>query len=76
MYILGRIKFYSIFLNLESWKKSSYKPVNKGLPREEQHMTFIDKWPLFGGYIVIFNQRKVTELWPLFTGWSLFRGGL
>ena len=44
-------------------------------------MVFIDKWPLFGGYIVLrkgdsLNQGMVTEVWPLFTGWSLFRGGL
>ena len=39
-------------------------------------MVFIDKWSLFGGYIVLFNQGKVTEVWPLFAGWSLFEGGL
>ena len=48
----------------------------KGLPRERQHMVFIDKLPLLGGYILLFNQGKVTEVWPLFTGWSLFGGGL
>ena len=32
------------------------KPVNKGHPRERQCMVFIDKWPLFGGYIVLFNK--------------------
>jgi hypothetical protein len=39
-------------------------------------MTFIDKWSLFGGYYVIFNQGRVIEEWPLFTKWSLFPGGL
>ena len=38
-------------------------------------MVFLDKWPLFGGYIVLFNQGRVTEEWPLFTGWSLVGGG-
>ena len=57
-------------------KQNTVKSVNKGHPRDRQHMVFIDKWPLFGGYIVLFNQRKVTEVWPLFTGWSLCRGGL
>ena len=35
-------------------------------------MVFIDKLSLFEGYIVLFNQGRVTEVWPLFTGWSLF----
>ena len=52
------------------------KPVNKGHPRERQHMTFIDKWSFFGGYFVLFYQGKVIEVWTLFTGWSLFGGGL
>ena len=38
-------------------------------------MVFIDKWSLFRGYIVLFNQGRVTEVWPLFTVWSLFGGG-
>ena len=41
-----------------------------------QHMVFLDNWPLFGGYTVLFNQGKVTEVWPLFRGLSLFEGGL
>ena len=54
------------------------KPVNKWHPNERQHiiMVFIDKWSLFGGYIVLFNQGRVIEVWPLFTGWSLLAGGL
>ena len=39
-------------------------------------MAFIDKCPLFGGYIVLFGQGRVTEVLPLFTGWSLFGGDL
>ena len=39
-------------------------------------MVFTDKCPLIGGYIVLFNNGKVTEMWPLFTGWSLFQVGL
>ena len=31
-------------------------------------MVFIDKWSLFGSYFVIFNQGKVTEVWPLLQG--------
>ena len=34
-------------------------------------MAFIDKWSLFGGYIILFNQGKVTTVWLLFAGWSL-----
>ena len=51
-------------------------PVNKGHPRERQEMVFRDKRSLFGGYIVYFKQRSVMGVWSLFTGWSLFRGGL
>ena len=50
--------------------------MNKGHPRERQNMVFIDKWSLFGGNFVLFYQGRVTEVWPLFTGWSLFGGGL
>ena len=39
------------------------KPVNKGHPKERQNMVFIDKWSLFGGNIVLFNQGKVTEVY-------------
>ena len=52
------------------------KPVNKGHPWERQNMVFIDKWSLFEGYFVFFYQGRVIEVWPLFTGWSLFGGGL
>ena len=38
------------------------KPVNKGHSRERQDMVFIDKWPLFGGYFVLFYQRRVIEV--------------
>ena len=50
---------------------NTVKPVNKSHPRERHIMVFIDKWPLFGGYIILFNQGRVTEVGPLFTGWSL-----
>ena len=52
------------------------KPVNKGHATERQNMVFIDKWSSFGGYIASFYQGRVVEMWPLFAGWSLFRGGL
>ena len=29
------------------------KPVNKGYPRERQHIVFIDKWSLFGVYFIL-----------------------
>ena len=28
----------------------------------------------FRGYIALFNQGRVTELWPLFTMWPFFGG--
>ena len=49
--------------------------MNKGHPSEGHHMVFTDMWPLFGGYIVLFNEGRVTNEWPLFTGWSIFGGG-
>ena len=55
---------------------STVNLVNKGHPRERQNMVVIDKWPLFGGYFVLFNQWRVIGVWSLFTGWSLFGGGL
>ena len=36
--------------------------MSKGHPRERQHMVFIDKWPLFEGYIALFNCIKVPKL--------------
>ena len=38
------------------------KSVNNGHQKERQHMVFIDKWSLFGGYFVLFNQGSVTEV--------------
>ena len=51
------------------------KPVNKGYPWEKQNVVFIDKWSLFGGYFALFYQESVIEVWHLFTGSPLFRGG-
>ena len=42
--------------------------MNKGHPRERQHMVFIDMWSLFEGYIVLFNQGSVAEVRSLFGG--------
>ena len=42
------------------------KPVDKGHPRERQHMIFLDKWTLFGGCFVLFYQGTVIEMWSLF----------
>ena len=47
------------------------EPVNKGHPREKQHMVFIDKWSLFEGFIELFNQERGYWI----TLWSLFGGG-
>ena len=49
-----------IFINISF--ESTVKNVNKGHIRERQHVPFINKWPLFRGYIVIFKQGKVTEV--------------
>ena len=38
------------------------KPVNKGHSRKKLHMVFIDKWALFGGYFVLFDQGRVIEM--------------
>ena len=45
------IKGLSGLTILQTW--NTVKPVNKGHQREDQHMVFIDKWPLFGGYSFI-----------------------
>ena len=50
--------------------------MNKGHSSERQHMAFMDKWPLFEGYFVLCYQRRLTEVRPLFTGCSIFGGGL
>ena len=57
-------------------KYTTDKPVNKDHPQERLHMVFMDKWFLFGGFIILFNQGRVTDEWPSFLGWSLFRGDL
>ena len=50
--------------------------MNKSHPGDRQNMVFIDKWSLFGSYLVLFSQGMVIEVWPLFTGWSLYGDGL
>ena len=52
------------------------KHVNKGHQKENKNMVFIDKLSLFGRYFILFNQGMVIEVWPFFTVWSLFGGGL
>ena len=44
------------------------KPVNKSHPRERQNKVLIDKRSLFAGYIVLFYQERVIEVWCLLTG--------
>ena len=48
------------------------KSVNKGHPRERQHMVLIDNLRL----LCFILSRKIIEVWPLYIGLSLFRGGL
>ena len=50
--------------------------MNNGHQMERQNMAFIGKWSLFGGHFDLFYQGRVIEVWPLFTGWSLFGGDL
>ena len=53
--------------NYEWVSDSTVKPVNKGHQRERLHnsLDFIDMWSLFGGYFLLFNQGRVTEVWPV-----------
>ena len=37
------------------------KSANKGHPRERQIMVFIDKWPLFGGYLFYFINEGLLD---------------
>ena len=39
-------------------------------------MVFKDKWSAFEGYLVLFYEGMVIEVWLLFAGWSLFGGRL
>ena len=57
-------------------ESNKVRPVNKDHPWERQHMVFIDKWALFGGFFFYFYQERLMEVRPLFTGWSLFGDGL
>ena len=50
--------------------------MNKNHLSERQDMVLVDKWSLFEGYIALFYQGRVVQVWPLFTGWSLFGGDL
>ena len=43
------------FLHLNVFRNQhTVKPVNKGHPRERQHMVLIDKWVLYAGFFVLF----------------------
>ena len=58
-------------------KTNTVKPVNKGHSREGKDST----WSLYasGLYLeVMFYliKENVITMWPLFTEWSLFEGGL
>ena len=35
----------------------------------------MDKWSLFEGF-VLFNQQMIFEACPLYTRWSILKGGL
>ena len=59
-YFLFTLKIpYKRWSNITSWH--TVKPVNKGHPREWQHMIFKDMWSLFGGYFVKFYQGRVMK---------------
>jgi hypothetical protein len=79
---MGHVSFFvssRIKIHIKIYKsvqKYTVKSVNKGHSKETQNMVFIYKWSLFGGYNGHINQCRVVEEWPLFTGWSLFWGGL
>ena len=56
------INYKLLLYNLYLIITCTVKPVNKGHPREKQHMVFINKWPFLGGYTVLFYQGRVTEV--------------
>ena len=59
--IYTNIYTFNIYvMSLEYCFLMSYKvkTVNKGHPREGQHMVFKDKWSLFEGFFVLFLSRK------------------
>ena len=63
---------FILFMNVIIRAYSTVKPGNKGHPRERHHMVFVDKWSLFGGYLVLFYHGRVIEKimvflrrWPL-----------
>ena len=72
----GMFERYCDLCLVSSNNSNTDKPVYNGHPREVHYMVFIENWSLFVGYIVLFNQGRVTEVWPLFTWKSLFRGSL
>ena len=51
--------------------KNTVKPVNKYHPWERQHMVFIDKWSLFGGYFVYYFEEWLLK-WDLYLQGCLY----
>ena len=46
-------------------------------PKREWHiLVFIDRWSIFGGFFVLYNQWRVVRLCSLLMVWSLLWGGL
>ena len=58
MFVSGSLLAYSCL------EKYTVKPVNKGHPRERQHMVFIDKWSLFGGNLFYFIKEGLLKYVP------------
>ena len=74
---MNRNKHTCLLSHLQTWNsKITYSQTCEQRPQERHNMTFIDKWSLFGGFFVFYNQQMIFEVWTLFTRWSLFRGGL
>ena len=57
LYFVKYITEYENYINKKKLLHyTDVKPVNKGPAREKQILVFIDKWSLFGGFCVLFNQ--------------------
>ena len=42
-------------------KFNTFKPVNIDHPMDRQNLDFIDKWSLFGGYLVLFIKEGLKK---------------
>ena len=58
LFIIG---FHFSICQTDFFSHNTVKPVIKSHSRERQIMVFINKWPLFGCYFVLFYQGRVIE---------------